>query len=190
MLTNLTDIVYIDTMEYKKIHLLYILIAVIFISCGSKQDNVQGVGPTRDNNRNTQANFDPSRITQEHYTSTMDEVRNFIEELNQVIRNRNYGAWRAALSDEYFAEISSQENLQHISALPAMRTRQIVLRTPEDYFIHVVVPSRANSRVDYIEFVSMSRVKAFTVHTNRAGEEQRLRLYDLEKIDNTWTIIN
>jgi len=56
----------------------------------------------------------------------------------------------------------------------------------------VVVASRAETgvRVDDIEFISLNRVQAFTVTTNRAGEEVRLRLYDLEKIGNSWTIIN
>jgi len=71
-----------------------------------------------------------------------------------------------------------------------MRTRNIVLRTAEDYFQYVVVPSRADLRVDDIEFISRDRVKAFTITTSRAGEEQRLRLYDLEKIGNSWRIIN
>ncbi|MCL2442524.1 MAG: hypothetical protein FWD13_03565 [Treponema sp.] len=130
--------------------------------------------------------FDPARISQEYYISTRDEVQQFIERLNQVIRSRNYEAWRAALSPEYFSTISSPENLRHISELPAMRTRNIVLRTPQDYFIHVVVPSRANSRVDDIEFVTMNRVNAFTINPNG----QRLSLYALEKIGNSWTIIN
>jgi len=129
-------------------------------------------------------------ITQEYYASTLDDVREFIEELNAIIRNRNYNAWRAALSQEYYDEISSPENLRWISEQPAMLSRRIVLRNAEDYFINVVVPSRANSRVDDIEFVSMNRVKAFTVNTNRAGEAQYLRLYDLEKIGNSWKIIN
>jgi len=130
--------------------------------------------------------FDPSRISQEYYISTRDEVQQFIERLNQIIRNRNYEAWRAALSPEYFAAISSPENLRNISELPAMKTRNIVLRTPQDYFLHVVVPSRANLRVDDIEFVTMNRVNAFTI--NPSG--QRLSLYALEKIGNSWTIIN
>ncbi|MDR0323101.1 MAG: hypothetical protein LBI12_01475 [Treponema sp.] len=134
--------------------------------------------------------FDPATITQDYYASTMSEVQQFIEELNRVIRNRNYSAWRAALSQEYFDEISSPENLRQISELPAMTTRRIVLRSPQDYFTPVVVPSRANSRVDEIEFISLYRVKAFTTNTNRPNEEQRLRLYDLEKIDNSWKIIN
>jgi len=134
--------------------------------------------------------FDPRRVSQAHYNTTREEVQQFIENLNRIIRSRNFEAWRDSLAPEYFAEISSPENLRNISNQPAMRTRRIVLRTAEDYFQYVVVPSRADLRVDDIEFVTSNRVKAFTITTNRAGEELRLRLYDLEKIGNTWTIIN
>jgi hypothetical protein len=48
------------------------------------------------------------------------------------------------------------------------------------------VPSRANDRVDDIEFISQKRVKAYTV--SQKGE--RLRLYDLEKTNEGWKIIN
>jgi len=134
--------------------------------------------------------FNPSLVSRQQYNSTLTEVKVFIEELNRVISNRNYNAWRAALSDSYFQEISSQENLKQISEQPAMTTRRIVLRNAQDYFTHVVVPSRANSRADDIEFVERYRVKVFSVNTTREGEEQRLRLYDLEKIGNSWKIIN
>jgi len=134
--------------------------------------------------------FDPTKVSQAKYLSTRDEVQKFIEQQNKLIKERNFEAWKTSLSREYFAEISSQENLRRISAQPAMKTRRIVLRTAQDYFDYVVVPSRADLRVDEIEFISENRVKAFTITTNKAGEELRLRLYDLEKIGNSWTIIN
>jgi len=136
--------------------------------------------------------FDPARVSQAVYISTREEVQHFIDNLNQIIRSRNFNAWKDSLSPAYYAEISSQENLRALSEQPAMKTRRIVLRVPEDYFIHVVVASRSDYKVDDIdiEFVTANRVKAFILTTNRAGEEVRLRLYDLEKINNTWTIIN
>ena len=135
-------------------------------------------------------NFDPGNISQDLYNLTKVDVQHFIENLNGIIISRNYNAWKEALSDEYFEMISSLEYLDQISEQPAMKTRKIVLKTAEDFFINVVVPSRANSRVDDIEFISENRVKAFTINVNRAGEEQRLRLYDLEHIGNIWKIIN
>ena len=135
--------------------------------------------------------FDPAMITQEYYVSTRDEIQRFIEELNEIIRRRNFNAWVAALSPEYFEFLSSAEHLEQVSESPAMTTRRLVLRTIEEYFMHVVVPSRANSRVDDIEFISMDRVQAFSINTIRTGEEvQKLRLYDLEKISDSWKIIN
>jgi len=188
-------------MSNNKLPLLFILIVIIAVSCGSnpkqeqKGDEKTAAAETGEKENTVQEvkleeNFNPSTVTREYYDTTMDEVRHFINDLNRVISTRNYNLWRAALSDGYFNEISSQENLQKVSEQPAMRTRRIVLRTPEDYFLNVVVPSRANSRVDDIEFISRNRVKAFTITTNSAGEVQRLRLYDLEKIGNTWKIIN
>jgi hypothetical protein len=135
-------------------------------------------------------NFDPAKVSQAKYVSTRDEVQKFIEQQNKLIKERNFEAWKSSLSPEYLAQISSKENLKRISEQPAMKTRRIVLRTAQDYFDYVVVPSRADLRVDEIEFISDNRVKAFTITTNKAGEEQRLRLYDLEKVGNSWTIIN
>jgi len=134
--------------------------------------------------------FNPSSVSPTYYNTVKDEVRHFIDDLNHIIQDKDYDSWKKALSSEYFADISSEANLMKISELPAMATRKIVLKTPEDYFINVVVPSRDNCHVDDIEFFGRNKVKAFTVLTNKAGDEQRIRLYDLEKINNMWKIIN
>jgi len=48
----------------------------------------------------------------------------------------------------------------------------------------VVVPSRTNSQVDKIEIIDNNRVKAYYYR-----EDKYLRLYELEKRGNSWTII-
>jgi hypothetical protein len=194
---------YCNNME-SKMKFFIIPLIILAVSClstpqGTVQEVVSApqaesepqVGPVRQPQTQPPAEvFNPNQVTRQQYNTTMDEVRRFIENLNRIIGNRNYGSWRAALSTEYFNEISSPRNLQQISEQPAMKTRGIVLRTAEDYFIHVVVPSRANSRVDDIEFIGQNRVKAFTVNKSAAGEEQRLVLYNLERSGNSWIIIN
>jgi hypothetical protein len=181
-------------MGTKKTFLFTPLVVIVVLSCGSGPEKQQQVitGGSSDNSNNPgkSETFDPKKISQEQYQSTIAEVQKFIEEQNKNIKNRNFEAWKKSLSPEYFAEISSAENLKQVSSLPGMKTRNIELKTAQDYFINVVVPSRADLHVEEIEFISANRVKAFTVTTNKAGEVQRLRLYDLEKIDNTWTIIN
>jgi hypothetical protein len=181
---------YHKDMGTKKAFLIMSLAVIIVLSCESGPEKTQGSAGAGSDKTEV---FDPSKISQAQYISTRDEVQKFIEEQNRNIRNKNFDAWKASLSPEYFTEISSAENLRQISELPAMKSRRIVLRTARDYFDNVVVPSRAETdlyHVDEIEFISANRVKAFAITTNKAGEEQRLRLYDLEKIGNSWTIIN
>jgi hypothetical protein len=171
----------------EKIPLFIVLVVLcLFVSCGSSSKN-KAIDNEEWSYVQSGAAF---KVSKEQYTSTKEDVQHFIEGLNQIIRKRDYNSWKASLSPEYFNKISSPENLEQLSEQPAMKTRRITLKTAEDYFINVVVPSRANSRVDDIEFIGENRVKAFTVITNTAGEEQRLRLYDLEKTGNIWKIID
>jgi hypothetical protein len=170
------------------IPIIILAVLCLFISCNTntKPQKTNNEEPTHGQAGQTGS----MKISKAEYDSTKVDVQHFIEELNQIIRRKDYNAWKAALSREYFAQIASIENLQQLSELPAMKTRGITLKSAEDYFINVVVPSRANSRVDDIEFIGEHRVKAFTIMTNNSGEEQRLRLYDLEKTGNIWKIIN
>jgi len=183
-------------MEGIKLRLLIPLALVLAVSCASGPGNTvepQEVETLPEIQEVVAEEFDPTNVSQAYYVSTRDDVQQFVEQLNQIIRNRNYNAWRAALTPEYIAVISSPENLHRISETAIMKNNRIVLRTLDDYFTHVVVPSRANvsNRLDVdIAFISESRVRAFSVRTTNSGEEQRVILYDLERIDNSWKIIN
>jgi hypothetical protein len=125
-------------------------------------------------------------ISDEVYEQTLAEVREFIENINTIIANKNYDAWRNTLSDECFARISSPEYLARQSESPLLTSRRIILKTPNDYFMNVVVPSRANSRVDEIE-IDNNEVTAYYLDTARGG--RRLRVYELRKIGNDWKIV-
>jgi hypothetical protein len=130
--------------------------------------------------------FDPSTISQEEKAHTKIEIQHLIQQLNGIIRAKNFNAWVSYLSPDYFAIISSAEYLDKISQSAILVKQTIVLKSAQDYFIHVVVPARTNDRVDEIEFESQSRVKAYTI--NAKGE--KLRLYDLERTGKDWKIIN
>ena len=146
------------------------------------------------------AAFDPASITEEKLATTKADVQALIEDLNRIIKAKNYNAWRGHLSDSYFQGISSPafleektEELYKRDQIVASnlgrdpkRVQKRVLKTAKDYFDNVVVPSRSNDHMDDIAFVSEDRVKAYTLD-NRGN---RLVLYDLELIDNKWKIIN
>jgi hypothetical protein len=128
--------------------------------------------------------FDPANVSQDLFDQTLAEVQQLIDRLNRIIRARNYLGWLTYLGDDYRILISSPAFLAQASSSPFLRGR-VTLGGSEDYFLQVVVPSRQNSRVDDIEFVSETRIKAYTV----AGG-QRLRLYELGKTENEWKIVN
>ena len=130
--------------------------------------------------------FDPRTITPEVYNTTKKDVQQLIKELNGIIQSRNYKAWVSYLGPTHFEEINSPEFLKRVSESSFLKSKNVVLSSVNDYFTHVVVPSRANSRVDDIEFVTQKRVKAFMV----TASGQRLRLYELEDFGDGWKIVN
>lgn len=130
--------------------------------------------------------FDPTTITKEVFDTTKSDVQKLISRLNMIIRDKDYESWVTFLGARYRAALSDNSFLERVSSSTVLRKQKITLRELRDYFIFVVVPSRANDRVDDIEFIGQNRVKAFTVDANG----RRLRLYDLEKKPTGWEIIN
>jgi len=134
-------------------------------------------------------------LKQESYEHVFNEVKAFVESLNLIIQSKNYGRWREALSEERLKEISSPSFLASVSNMNSMRRRNIVLKTVNDYFIYVVVPSRANSQVDKIEILDNNRVKVIYMATRKVeGTEDKtetvpLLVYELVKDGNSWKII-
>jgi hypothetical protein len=131
--------------------------------------------------------FDPDSISPEVIAITTHDIQNMIKELNQIIRSRNYEGWLSYLSQEYIAAHSSPDYLRQISETsPRLSAQNVVLTNLQDYFLYVVVPSRANDRVDKIEYLAPNGITAYTL--NARG--QRLRLYDLNRVGVTWKIVN
>ena len=143
--------------------------------------------------------FDPDSISKEVFDAAMTDIQSLIDNLNRIIRARNYSAWSGYLADSYLKTISSRDFLderteelyrrdQVVGSNTGRDPRQVqkrLLRTSRDYFNNVVVPSRSNDKLDDIAFISENRVKAYTFDSRG----NRLILYDLETIDNKWKII-
>ncbi len=128
--------------------------------------------------------FDSATISEEVKQITFIDIRKFMETLNTVIQTKDFNTWNLYLTDSYRDYYSKSEVLSELSSQYVIKRQGIVLKTLKDYFIYVVYPSRQNDRVDAIEFIGQTRVKAFT--TNAKGD--RLVLYILEKIGDTWKI--
>jgi hypothetical protein len=130
--------------------------------------------------------FDPTMVSAEVKELTFADVKRLIQNLNTVIQTRNYDLWITNLTEDYLEYWSDPETLARLSESPVLRRQNVTLTSLRDYFIHVVYPSRQNDRVDDIEFIGETRIKAIII--NPKGE--RLVLYNLEKIGDTWKIAN
>ena len=178
-----------------KYFFIYVSIfALFFTACGSGPNPTGDISsPEHDylgsefpHEDESEPYFDPSTVTQELFDTTKNDVQKLIQQLNTIIRAKDYEAWTSFLSHDYFTTISSPEFLEQTSESARLKAMKIVLTNPKDYFLYVVVPSRANDRVDDIEFIAKTRVKAFTITPNG----QRLRLYNLEQVGDSWKITN
>jgi hypothetical protein len=133
--------------------------------------------------------FDPQNVSRELFDSTLAEVQLFITSLNDIIHSQKYDDWMKNLSREYIDTYSSPDYLRKASEDPLFKSKKTVLTSLKDFFMYNVVPSRVNIdkvEVDDIEFITPVRVKAFTVN----AKGQRLRLYELEKDENGWKVVN
>ncbi|MDR1318414.1 MAG: hypothetical protein LBJ90_02220 [Treponema sp.] len=157
--------------------------------------------------------FDPANVSKDIYDATKAEVEQLVEKLNVIIAARDYDAWLSYLSDEYFEEISSPAFLKQVSDSDFMKIQRKVIRTPRDYFINVVVPSRSNNRVDDISFITEYNVRVIQINQRRRRppadsnelarvqaegaevrdgwlyENSREIYYELEKTQDEWKIV-
>jgi hypothetical protein len=122
-------------------------------------------------------------VSEEVYNQTFSEVEQTIQELNRIIRDKDFDEWRSYLTDAYEDEYSDPERLREISDMPILQRNEIVLESLQDYFRWVVVPSRANARLDDLRFVTKSEVEAIM-----SVNGQRVILYHLKKVDGSWKI--
>ena len=122
-------------------------------------------------------------VTKEKYQETFKNVRALIEQLNTIIANRDYEAWTQHLTEQYIKTFSDPKTLAAISDQPMMKRQNIRLLTLRDYFLNVVVPSRANAHLDDLEFTSKTQVQAITVITGN-----RYILYNLRLENGSWKI--
>jgi hypothetical protein len=125
----------------------------------------------------------PIQVSQELFNQTFTEVELLIKNLNSLIRDRNYQKWTNYLSQEYIDRMSQPEYLRQLSQSATLQKNNITLKTLQDYFSFVVVPSRANLRLDDLVFLSENIVEAIMKVGNR-----RVTVYRLIKIGNQWMI--
>ena len=123
------------------------------------------------------------QATKEEYDKTFVEVEGVIQEISAFIKAGNFAEWRHYLTPKYVDRLLEPENLAKMNEQPIIKKQNVSIRSLDDYFTYVVVPSRVNARLDEILFADASRVEALM----KIGAN-RFLLYQLEKVGDTWKI--
>lgn len=122
-------------------------------------------------------------VTEEVYKRAFDDIEDLIAKLNSIIEKRDYETWLEYITDGYEDKYSDPDVLEEKSSQPTLQKYDIELDSLRDYFLYVVVPSRAEARLDDIIFLDDNHVKA-VMKIN----DHEVILYLLEKVNDTWKI--
>ena len=122
-------------------------------------------------------------VTDAIYSQTLDEIKEFVQVLNQVIKSKDFKAWSTYLTTDYIQRTSDPQYLAEQSEKPILKKKNIVLKSLSDYFTYVVVPSRSGAHIDDIEFIDRCHVKAISIIRNTRG-----LLYLLVREEDQWRI--
>jgi hypothetical protein len=102
-------------------------------------------------------------VSQDVYEKTFDEIRQLLKKIDALIATRDFEAWKVNCTAEYLSLYSDPARLRELSQKPYLKDHNIVLKSLEDYFMHVFIPSRLETKLDKIDFIEIDRVKAVTV---------------------------
>jgi len=127
--------------------------------------------------------FDTIAITKEAFITTKSEIETVVDDLNKITTDRDYERWLGYTSEEYREVFSGRDVLDRVSA--SLPTKGVRLRTLQDYFNYVFVPSRQNMRVDDIQFVSPTRVYVIMEITPSSPAA----IYILENTPKGWKLV-
>lgn len=123
------------------------------------------------------------QVSVEVYERTFSEIEETIAELNRVIQARDFRRWQQFLTEEYIDTYSDPVTLRELSDTPILARNDIELTSLRDYFDWVVVPSRANARLDDLHFIRNDQVEAIM-----EVRGQRVILYQLTNVDGDWKV--
>jgi hypothetical protein len=174
-----------------RIENLFILIAVLSLSlsaCTTPAEQPQPAAPppvvVKPEPVYIEAEDPTVKITQEDYDRTFAEVEAVIEELNATIKAKNMRKWEGYLTPKFRSHLTSREFLAEVNETPLLKRNGVTINNLREYFETVVVPSRANVRLDDLKFTDEQRVQAFmTINT-----KENILIYQLEKADDTWKV--
>lgn len=120
-------------------------------------------------------------VSKDIFEKDKAEILNKIEELNVIMKNRSYSQWLRYIEPNSINYWSQKKNLN--AASKQLPVKGIQLKSLEDYFNYVFIPSRMGKQIDEIRYISSSSIKAVQVR-----ESTTVIFYNFKKINGDWRV--
>lgn len=101
-----------------------------------------------------------------------------IAELNAIMAKRDYNSWLKYIDPESQKYWSSSANLAKASEKLPKNVKGLKLRTLQDYFIYVFIPSRNGRTIDEIRYNSADSIRAVQISKNEDGTNNIVVYYN------------
>lgn len=126
-------------------------------------------------------NLNGTQISMETYEMDKKIILQKIAELNTIMKDKNYKSWLNYIEQSSINYWSMKSNLSTISK--QLPVKGLNLKTLEDYFKSVFIPSRMGRRIDEIRYISSTSIKAVQVRN-----DETIVYYNFKKIDDDWLV--
>jgi hypothetical protein len=125
---------------------LYFFVLLVVISCGGT-DVVESTTTTT-----IPKEDDPLRIDL-NSENLGEKIKGLFTNIEGKIEDADFEGWWGALSANYKSYLNNPSNLQKISQeSDYLLNRNIMLTTPKDYFMHVVIRAREGKKLAYSDY--------------------------------------
>lgn len=111
-----------------------------------------------------------------------------ITELNAIMAKRDYNSWLKYIDPESQKYWSTPANLAKASEKLPKKLKGLKLRTLQDYFIYVFIPSRNGRTIDEIRYNSADSIRAVQVSKNEDGTNRIVVYYNFVRQDGDWKV--
>jgi hypothetical protein len=119
-------------------------------------------------------------ISEETFHEDKEAIMKAIDDLERIMARKDTAQWRKYLSPTSIAYLRNANSMRAVSAkLPS----PIQIRSDEDYFKYVFIPSREGRKVDEIRYVSSTEAKAVQLRENND-----VIYYYFEKVNGVWLV--
>ncbi len=127
-------------------------------------------------------------VSQDTFEADKAEILRNIEELKTIMRDFDYKSWLLHVDEESRIYWSKNSNLK--KAQSKLPIKGLQLRTLQDYFKYVFVPSRAGRDVTTLRYESENYVKAVQVTDSETDDsaEKYTVYYYFNKINGHWQL--